>query len=294
MTAVEVDAIDKARPTLPVKPSFIAAFTLAQIGAYVSFMPLFQVLLPLKAEAIDSAGKAVLLSHVAIFGSITASLANLLAGAISDRTTSRFGRRRPWMVVGGLATVASYFFIMTADTELKLMLGVVGFQLAFNLLFSAMLAVLPDRVPDAQKGRVAAFLSLGHPIGDALLVQAATRLRDCVGAQGLVSRLGGDEFAVVIAPSPGAEALGALAMAIVDTLSDPYDVRGHNVLIGASVGIAVAPFDADDPDGLLKNADLAMYAAKSAGRSRHAWFTPALDERAAARAWLQDRLGAVA
>ena len=69
------------------------------------------------------------------------------------------------MVVGGLATVASYFFIMTADTELKLMLSVVGFQVAFNLLFSAMLAVLPDRVPDAQKGRVAAFLSLGHPIG---------------------------------------------------------------------------------------------------------------------------------
>ena len=165
MTVLEADAIDKARPTLPVKPSFIAAFTLAQIGAYVSFMPLFQVLLPLKAQAIGSADKAVLLSHVAIFGSITASLANLLAGAISDRTTSRFGRRRPWMVVGALATVASYFFIMTADTELELMLGVVGFQLAFNLLFSAMLAVLPDRVPDAQKGRVAAFLSLGHPIG---------------------------------------------------------------------------------------------------------------------------------
>jgi MFS family permease len=178
MTAVEVQAIDKARPTLPVKPGFIAAFTLAQIGAYVSFMPLFQVLLPLKAEAINGADKAVLLSHVAIFGAITASLANLLAGAISDRTTSRFGRRRPWMVVGGLATVASYFFIMTADTELKLMLGVVGFQLAFNLLFSAMLAVLPDRVPDAQKGRVAAFLSLGHPIGamaGAVLVGEATR-----------------------------------------------------------------------------------------------------------------------
>ena len=165
MTAVEVEAIDKARPTLPVKPSFIAAFTLAQIGAYVSFMPLFQVLLPLKAAAIDGAGKAVLLSHVAIFGAITASIANLLAGAISDRTTSRFGRRRPWMVVGALATVASYFLIMTADTASKLILGMIGFQLAFNLLFSAMLAVLPDRVPDVQKGRVAAFLSLGHPIG---------------------------------------------------------------------------------------------------------------------------------
>ena len=68
MTTAEATGIDRPRPTIPVKPSFIAAFTLAQIGAYVSFMPLFQVLLPLKAAAIDGAGKAVLLSHVAIFG----------------------------------------------------------------------------------------------------------------------------------------------------------------------------------------------------------------------------------
>ena len=165
MTAVGVEAIDKARPTVPVKAGFIAAFTLAQIGAYVSFMPLFQVLLPLKAEAIDSSNKAVVLSQVAIWGAIVASVANLLAGAISDRTTSRFGRRRPWMIAGALGTVASYLMIMRAHSALSLMLGVVCFQLAFNLLFSALLAVLPDRVPDVQKGRVAAFLSLGHPIG---------------------------------------------------------------------------------------------------------------------------------
>ena len=165
MTTAEAAGIDRARPTIPVKPSFIAAFTLAQIGAYVSFMPLFQVLLPLKAEHIDSANKAVVLSQVAILGSITASIANLLAGAVSDRTTSRFGRRRPWMVVGALSTVASYFLIMMAQSTAQLMAGIVCFQLAFNMLFSALLAVLPDRVPDAQKGRVAAFLSLGHPIG---------------------------------------------------------------------------------------------------------------------------------
>ena len=165
MTVTGIMGIDRAKPTIPVRPGFIAAFTLAQIGAYVSFMPLFQVLLPLKAEAIDSAGKAVLLSQAAILGSITASLANLLAGAISDRTTSRFGRRRPWMVVGALGTVASYFVIMAAQHAAQLVAGLVCFQLTFNLMFSAMLAVLPDRVPDAQKGRVAAFLSLGHPIG---------------------------------------------------------------------------------------------------------------------------------
>ncbi|WP_454714118.1 putative bifunctional diguanylate cyclase/phosphodiesterase [Caulobacter segnis] len=125
--------------------------------------------------------------------------------------------------------------------------------------------------------------SLGHPIGDDLLIQASARLRDTVGELGLVSRLGGDEFAVVIAPSPGHEALSELARAIVATLSDPYDVRGHHVLIGASVGIAVAPFDADDPDGLLKNADLALYRAKGDGRGAYRFFETAMD------VWAQER-----
>ncbi len=156
---------DEARPTTPVRTSFIAAYTLAQIGAFVSFMPLFQVLLPLKAEAIDPANKALLLSQVAFYGALVASVANLLAGAISDRTTSRFGRRRPWMVVGSLGAAGAYLLIMAAKTPMALIGGVVLFQLTFNLMFSALVAVLPDRVPDNEKGRVAAFLSLGNPIG---------------------------------------------------------------------------------------------------------------------------------
>ncbi|OYW30401.1 MAG: MFS transporter [Caulobacter sp. 12-67-6] len=156
---------DEARPATPVRTSFIAAYTLAQIGAFVSFMPLLQVLLPLKAEAIDPANKALLLSQVAFYGALVASVANLLAGAISDRTTSRFGRRRPWMVVGALGAAGAYLLIMAARTPMALIGGIVLFQLMFNLMFSALVAVLPDRVPDAQKGRVAAFLSLGNPIG---------------------------------------------------------------------------------------------------------------------------------
>jgi diguanylate cyclase (GGDEF)-like protein len=125
--------------------------------------------------------------------------------------------------------------------------------------------------------------SLGHPIGDDLLIQAAARLRECVGDAGLVARLGGDEFAVVVAPSPGPEALGDLAQTIVERLSESYDVRGHNVLIGASVGIAVAPQDARDPDGLLKNADLALYRAKGDGRGAYRFFETAMD------VWAQER-----
>lgn len=158
---------DEARPREPVRASFIAAYTLAQIGAFVSFQPLLQVLLPLKAEAIDPASKALVLSQVAFYGAIVASVANLLAGAISDRTTSRFGRRRPWMVVGAVGASLAYLAIMQAKTPLALIGGVILFQLAFNLCFSALVAVMPDRVPDNQKGMVAAFQSLGNPIGTA-------------------------------------------------------------------------------------------------------------------------------
>lgn len=159
---------DEARPREPVRASFVAAYTLAQIGAFVSFQPLIQVLLPLKAEAIDPVGKALVLSQVAFFGAVVASIANLLAGAISDRTTSRFGRRRPWMVVGVLGAALAYLAIMQAKTPLALVGGVILFQLTFNLCFSALVAVMPDRVPDTQKGMVAAFLSLGNPIGTAM------------------------------------------------------------------------------------------------------------------------------
>jgi MFS family permease len=138
-----------------------------RVGAFVSFQPLLQVLLPLKAERSTHASKAVVLSQVAFYGAIAASIANLLAGAISDRTTSRFGRRRPWMVVGALGASLAYLAIMHAKTPLALIGGVILFQLAFNLCFSALMAVMPDRVPDNQKGMVAAFLSLGNPIGTA-------------------------------------------------------------------------------------------------------------------------------
>nr|WP_295107174.1 MFS transporter [uncultured Caulobacter sp.] len=156
-----------ARPKEPVRANFIAAYTLAQVGAFVSFQPLLQVLLPLKAESIDAASKAVVLSQVAFWGALVASIANLLAGAISDRTTSRFGRRRPWMVVGAIGASLAYLAIMNAKTPLALIGGVILFQLTFNLCFSALVAVMPDRVPDNQKGMVAAFLSLGNPIGTA-------------------------------------------------------------------------------------------------------------------------------
>ncbi|CAN5561393.1 EAL domain-containing protein [soil metagenome] len=125
--------------------------------------------------------------------------------------------------------------------------------------------------------------SLGHPIGDALLVEAAIRLRACVGEAGVVTRLGGDEFAVVVRDELAPAALGALAQAMVDSLAEPFELHEHHVSIGASVGIAIAPADASAPDTLLKNADLALYRAKGDGRGAYRFFEANMD------IWAQER-----
>ena len=149
----------------PVGPSFIAALTLAQVGAFLSFTPLLSILAPLKAAEIDPGQKAVILAQVSFWGAVVAGAANILVGVLSDRTRSRFGRRRPWLAIGLAGTVASYFLIMRAQDTPSLMAGLLLFQLCLNLMFGPLVALLPDQVPHAQKGRVSAFLGLAPPAG---------------------------------------------------------------------------------------------------------------------------------
>ena len=126
--------------------------------------------------------------------------------------------------------------------------------------------------------------SLGHPIGDALLNEVALRLRGCVGTGDTVARLGGDEFAVVqFCKGCDPTAVSALASHIVELLAAPYEIGGHQLVIGASVGISLSPDDGNDPDQLLKNADLALYRAKADGRSTYRFFETGMDARAQAR-----------
>lgn len=115
--------------------------------------------------------------------------------------------------------------------------------------------------------------SFGHAAGDALLVAVAARLRGLVGDKGLVARLGGDEFAVV-APSDGEQAGTTLAPRIVRRLSQPYLLPGARVAIGASVGVTLVGRDGGDTAILMRNADLALYAAKSHGRGQWKLFEP--------------------
>jgi diguanylate cyclase (GGDEF)-like protein len=129
--------------------------------------------------------------------------------------------------------------------------------------------------------------TLGHPAGDALLCAVSQRLRAMVRDSDLVARFGGDEFVVLQSPIGSSDGAAALARRIVEELSTLYEIEGHSVAIGASVGIAVAPRDGKDADLLLKNADMALYRAKSDGRGQWRFFEPEMDVKAQARRKLE-------
>jgi diguanylate cyclase (GGDEF)-like protein len=129
--------------------------------------------------------------------------------------------------------------------------------------------------------------TLGHPRGDALLRLVADRLRRLVRDTDVVARFGGDEFVVLQTPTSGPDEVAVLARRIVAALSETYDVEGHQVVIGASIGIALAPRDATGPDHLLKNADMALYWAKGEQRGTWRFFEPTMDIRAQARRSLE-------
>jgi MFS family permease len=146
-----------------VSGGFIALYTLAQIGAFIAFIPMFNLLLPLKAEAVDLTGKAILLSQVTVLGAVVAGLANLGAGVLSDATRGPWGRRRPWIAGGAVAVAVAHGFIYLADSLWSLLAAIVAFQVALNLMFGPLNAVLADRVPDRQKGTVSALQGLALP-----------------------------------------------------------------------------------------------------------------------------------
>ncbi len=128
--------------------------------------------------------------------------------------------------------------------------------------------------------------SLGHPVGDALLCAVTERLQRVVPGADTVARLGGDEFAIVqsnISPNDTRD----LAARIIDTMVEPFEVHGHQVVIGTSIGIAMAPADGNEPDQLLRNADMALYRAKGDGRGNYHFFQPEMDAQMQERRTLE-------
>src|SRR5262249_50679785 len=121
--------------------------------------------------------------------------------------------------------------------------------------------------------------TLGHAVGDELLKIVAQRLRGCVREDDTVARLGGDEFAIVQIGLQDITDAADLAQRILELFKDTFEPAGHNVTTDVSIGIAVAPSDGTDVDQLLKNADLALYGAKSQGRGTYRFFESEMDVR---------------
>ncbi len=118
----------------------------------------------------------------------------------------------------------------------------------------------------------------GHAIGDKLLQAVARRMQQSLRSTDLVARLGGDEFAVLLAHANQEPTADIVAERLVETLSRPYDIDGHQILIGASIGIAIGPTDGCSSNDLMIAADLALYAAKAAGRGTYRFFAKAMNE----------------
>lgn len=135
--------------------------------------------------------------------------------------------------------------------------------------------------------------TLGHAAGDRLLVELALRLKNSLRGNEILARLGGDEFAIVqCAETNQREAAIALAIRLLEVISRPFDLDGHNTAIGTSIGIALAPENGADTGELLKKADLALYRVKSEGRNNFSFFDEELSKDATSRLQLANDMRA--
>ena len=134
--------------------------------------------------------------------------------------------------------------------------------------------------------------TLGHSIGDALLIDVAARLKGCVRDSDIVARLGGDEFVIVMTnvADGRAQDISSMARKIVHRLSCTYGIDGHELQVTPSVGISVFPVDGEDAETLMRNADTAMYHAKSLGRHNYQFFARSMNEAAAERLQLESAM----
>jgi len=129
--------------------------------------------------------------------------------------------------------------------------------------------------------------TLGHPIGDALLRAVGERLTQNVRIEDVVGRMGGDEFAIIQLGSEQPRGAANLAERLIGKLSEPFEIDGHRINIGASIGISVAPHDGKKPEELIKRADLALYSSKFEGRGIFRFFEQGMDEKAHRRRMLE-------
>ncbi|HVZ06485.1 EAL domain-containing protein [Rhodopila sp.] len=169
-----------------------------------------------------------------------------------------------------------------------------------RVLFHARLAEMIERLRHRETGLALLCLdldrfkqvndTLGHPIGDRLLDSAGRRLMGCVKSDSIVARLGGDEFAIAFVAPDARRTAEVVADRIIAELSTPYSIEGHMIAVSASVGIVIADGNGTDADTLLKNADMALYQAKSEGRGVYSVFESDMERQLLARLAIEEDL----
>jgi MFS family permease len=177
---------------------FLLAYALANAGGVLAYLPFLTLLLPLKVEALAGQGRVMALSVILIGGAAAASVGNILAGLLIDRSHARGGGRRLWIMLGLLAMAGSYGLVLLAQSAIMLFVAVMVFQLAVNIMLSPIAVVMVDEVPDGQKGLAGGLLALGQPVamlaGVALVTayeagEGWAYLAVCLGVAGLVAPL---------------------------------------------------------------------------------------------------------
>jgi len=163
-------------PARAVSAGFQFLLSLANLVVWLSILPISQILLPTQVAALDAAHKFTNLSIATAIGVLAAVITNPIAGALSDRTTSRLGRRRPWFIAGTLLSLATLALMANASSFITLVLCWAIFHVAANAILAALSAVVPDQVPVRQRATVSAFVSLSLPLGAVIGALLVTRV----------------------------------------------------------------------------------------------------------------------
>ncbi len=164
-STLDVDLDPLAEPTQRVGWGTIIVLALANLGIWTAFFTPIQFLLPLQVEGLTPASKETSLSLVLTLGALISLVSNPVAGALSDRTGSRLGRRRPWVLWSSVAAVAVLVLLPSAPVVGALALGWAMAQLTLNASYAAVTAIIPDRVPVSQRGTVSAVVGAAQPMG---------------------------------------------------------------------------------------------------------------------------------
>ncbi len=163
-------------PTKAASAGFQLLLTLANMVIWLSILPIGQILLPTQIAALNGANKFSFLTIATVVGVLAAVITNPIAGALSDRTTSRLGRRRPWFIAGTVFSVVTLALMANATSFVALVIWWGIFHIAANAVLAGLSAVVPDQVPVRQRATVSAFVSLSLPLGAVIGALLVTRV----------------------------------------------------------------------------------------------------------------------